>query len=129
MPPQKSENRSITSSLPRPHHVQIGRLSRGGSAVAASKNSSGTSIDGPDPRQFGKYTAKSVDGKSRRHIPRVLLLSIGMLAPGNPSLGRTLVAICHCTQCTKETARFPRRWFAVLRGYVVKCGQEGRPIP
>jgi hypothetical protein len=47
----------------------------------------GTSIDVPDPRQFDKGATKSVDGQLRRHIPGVLLRRIGMLAPGNPSLG------------------------------------------
>jgi len=129
MPPQESDHCLITSSLPRSHHAQIGRLSRSGSAETESKNSTGTSIDVPDPRQFGKYATKSADGKPRRHIPRVLLLSIGMLAPGNPSLGRTLVAPGHCAQRTKEKRRFLWCGLAVRRGYVVKCGQEGRLIP
>jgi hypothetical protein len=62
-------------------------------------------------------------------FPRGLLLSIGMLAPGNPSFGRTLVAPGHCAQRTKEKRRFLWCGLAVRRGYVVKCGQEGRLIP
>ncbi len=128
MPSQGSDHCLITSSLPRPHHAQVGRLSRSGSAATVSLNFTGTSIDVPDPRQFDKCATKSVDGKPRRHIPRVLLLSIGMLAPGNPSLGRTLVAPGHCSQCTKVKRRFLWRGLAVRRGYV-KSGQEGRIIP
>ena len=74
MPSQEFDHCLITSSLPRSHHAQIGRLSRSGSALTASINSTGTSIDVPDPRQFAKYATKSVDGKPRRHPPRVLLL-------------------------------------------------------
>jgi hypothetical protein len=48
-----------------------------------------------------------------------------MLAPGNPLLGRTLVAACHCTQCTKKTPRFLRRGLAVGRSYAVKGSQIG----
>jgi hypothetical protein len=73
-----------------------GRLSRSGSAAAASINSSGTSIDIPDPRQFDKCATKPIDGKPCRRLPG-MLLRIGMLASGNPSLGRTLVAACHRT--------------------------------
>jgi hypothetical protein len=120
-----SDHCLITSSFPLPHHAQIGRLSRSGSALTASINSTGTSIDVPDPRQFAQYATKSVDGKPRRHPPRVLLLRIGMLAPGNPSLGRTLVAACHCAQRTKETPRFLWRRLAVGRSYAIKGGQEG----
>jgi hypothetical protein len=129
MPSQGSDHCSITSSLPRSHHAQVGRLSRSGNAATVSLNFTGTSIDVPDPRQFDKCATKSVDGKPRRHIPRVLLLRIGRLAPGNPSLGRTLVAACHCAQCTKKTPRFARRRLAVGRGYAVKCSQEGLLIP
>ena len=88
-------------------------------------NFTGTSIDVPDPRQFDKCAAKSVDGKASRRIPRVLLRTIDMLAPGDPSLGRTLVAACHCAQCTKKTPRFLRRRLAVGRSYAIKCSQEG----
>jgi hypothetical protein len=129
MPAQESDHCSITSSLPRSHHAQIGRLSRSSSAATASLNLTGTSIDASDPRQFDECATKSIDGKPRRHIPRVLLLSIGMPAPGNPSLGRTLVAPGHCAQRTKEKRRFLWRGLAVRRSYAVKCGQEGRLIP
>jgi hypothetical protein len=55
----------------------------------------------------------------------VLLLKIGTLAPGNRLLGRTLVAVGHCTQCTKKTPRFLRRWLAVGRSNAVKGSQIG----
>jgi hypothetical protein len=103
-----SDHCLTTSSLPRSHQAQIGRLSRSASAATVSLNFTGTSIDVPDPRQFDKCATKSVDGKPRRRIPGVLPLRIGMLAPDNPSLGRTLGAACHCAQCTKKTPRFPR---------------------
>jgi hypothetical protein len=119
----------IKSSFPRLHHAQLGRPSRSGSAAAALFNSSGTSIGVPDPRQLDKCAAKPIDGKACRHLPRVLLLKFGMLAPGNPLLGRTLVAACHCAQCTKKTPRFLRRRLAVGRSYAVKGSQEGRFIP
>jgi hypothetical protein len=82
----------------------------------------------PDPRQFDKCAAKPFDGKACRHIPRVQLLKIGTLALGDPLLGRTLVAACHCTQCTKKIPRFPRRRLAVGFSYVVKRSQEGLSI-
>jgi len=125
MPTLGSSHSLIKLSVPRSHHGQIGRPSRRGSAAPASLNSNGTSIDGPDPRQFDKCPAKPIDGKACWHIPRVLLLKIGTLAPGNRLLGRTLVAVGHCTQCTKKTPRFLRRWLAVGRSNAVKGSQIG----
>ena len=88
-------------------------------------NSSGTSIGVPDLRQFDKCAAKPLDGKASRRLPGELLRTIDMLALGDPSLGRTLVAACHCAQRTKETPRFLWRRLAVGRSYAIKGGQEG----
>ena len=120
-----SDHCLITSSFPLPHHAQLGRPSRSGSAAAASFDSSGTSIGVPDLRQFDKCAAKPLDGKASRCLPRELLRTIDMLALGDPSLGRTLVAACHCAQRTKETPRFLWRRLAVGRSYAIKGGQEG----
>ena len=125
MPSRGSDHCLITSSFPLPHHAQLGRPSRIGSAAAASCNSSGTSIGVPDLRQFDKCAAKPLDGKASRRLPGELPRTIDMLALADPSLGRTLVAVCHCAQRTKETPRFLWRRLAVGRSYAIKRGQEG----
>ena len=125
MPTFGSSHSLIKLSVPRSHHEQIGRPSRSGSAAAVSTNSSGTSIDVPDPGQFEKCAAKPIDGKPRRRSPRVLLSGIGMLAPGDPLLGRTLVAACHCAECAEKTSRFLRRGFAIGRSDAVEGSQIG----
>jgi hypothetical protein len=88
-------------------------------------NSSGTSIDVPDPGQFDKCAAKPIDGKPRGWSPGVPLPGIGILAAGNPLLGRTLVAACHCTQCSEKTSRFLRRWLSIGRSDAVEGSQIG----
>ena len=60
-----------------------------------------------------------------RRLPGELPRTIDMLALADPSLGRTLVAVCHCAQRTKETPRFLWHRLAVGRSYAIKRGQEG----